>query len=142
MLNNLEPTWQQGETTRSCVLLTHARVPIINTWRCMHMCIDCSNVTQTLPHGSYYRRFRSQGSVRRMLCSGAEIRSTQMPIQNLRMPVKIAPTLTSTKVFGSRPLPAEYLSPYAQSLIVSSVDRSLLPAPAVQGPTTPDSCLA
>ena len=56
--------------------------------------------------------------------------------------VKIAPTLASTKVLGSRPLPAAYLSPYAKSLVVSSVDRSLLPAPAVEGLITPDGCLA
>ena len=44
--------------------------------------------------------------------------------------------------FGSRPLPAAYLSPYAKSLVVSSVDRSLLLAPAVRGLITPENCLA
>ena len=57
-------------------------------------------------------------------------------------PVEIEPTLASTEVFGSRLLPAAYLSPYAGSLAVSLVDRSLLPAPAVQGSITPDGCLA
>ena len=79
----LSPTWQQGETTRSCVLLTHARAPTPNTWPCMRMCIDCSNVTQTVPHGSCYRQTRSQGSVRRMRCWETEIRSTQMPTKVL-----------------------------------------------------------
>ena len=46
------------------------------------------------------------------------------------------------KVFGSGPLPAAYLSPYARSLGVLFIDRSLKPALAVQGLITPDGCLA
>ena len=57
-------------------------------------------------------------------------------------PAKIVSALEPTKVFGSSTPPATYLSPYARSLVVSFIDRSLKPALTVQGLITPDDCLA